>query len=402
LRLASAGGRELSGDMTVHTTLEPRLQEVARKAAQRTIEKQGVRANVKEAAVVVMKPDGAVSALIGGADYTESTFNRAIQAHRQPGSAFKPFVYLAALEAGHTPWEEADDTPVDIGGWTPTNFGGRSYGTLTLSEALAHSVNTITAQLAQTVGISAVVEAAKRCGITSKLSHNASLALGTSEVTPLELTSAYAVFASGGLKVHPYFVTEVDGADGRVLYKRQPPAPERVIAQQVNRDLTAMLYAVVTSGTGLGAALWDHEAAGKTGTTQDYHDAWFVGFTADYVTGVWVGNDDAEAMHGVTGGTLPAQIWKEVMRTAEKGMPATPLDRTAPEEATDEETAEVTGANLAPTDDEAARGAQPLPAQQEQRQERKHSPVGQFFNWLFGSPEEGEPSKPPEPKNNEN
>jgi penicillin-binding protein 1A len=401
LRLAAQGGQQLAGDMTVHTTLEPKLQETARKATQRVIEKNGKRVNVKEAAVVVMKLDGAVAAMIGGADYTESTFNRALQAHRQPGSAFKPFVYLAALEAGRTPWETAVDEPVDINGWTPTNFGGRSYGEITLTEALEHSVNTITAQLAHDIGISAVVEAAKRCGITSKLELNASLALGTSEVTPLELTSAYAVFASGGLKVHPYFVTEVDGADGRVLYKRRPPPPERVIAQHVNRDLTAMLYAVVTSGTGAGAALWDHEAAGKTGTTQDYHDAWFVGFTADYVASVWMGNDDATAMRGVTGGTLPAQIWKEVMRAAEKDLPATPLDRSPPEEALGEETAEVTGANIMPTDDEAARGAVPL-TQQEQRQERKHSAVGQLFNWLFGGSEENEQPKPPENKPGEN
>ena len=266
---ASAKGAELSGDLLVHTTLEPRVQEAAREAALKIIKgKAGIRAHASEAAVVVMKPDGAVSAMIGGADYDESTFNRATQAHRQPGSAFKPFVYLAALEAGLTPWDVRDDTPVNINGWTPTNFGGRTYGTLTLADALAHSVNTITANLAQEIGLDAVVEAAKRCGITSKLEANASLALGTSEVTPLELTGAYAAFASGGLKIAPYMVTEVDSPSGQVLYKRTTPDENRIIAEHVNKDLVAMMFGVMTEGTGRGAALWGREAAGKTGTTQ--------------------------------------------------------------------------------------------------------------------------------------
>src|SRR6185312_3530237 len=259
------------------------------------------------------------------------TFNRATQAHRQPGSAFKPFVYLAALEAGLTPWDVRDDEPVDIDGWTPTNFGGRSYGTLTLADALAHSVNTITANLAQEVGISTIVDVAARCGIQSPLEQNASLALGTSEVTPIELTTAYAAFASGGYAVEPYFVTEVDRAGGEVLYRRVAPEQQRIIAEHVDKDLVAMLYGVVSEGTGRGASLTSHEAAGKTGTTQDYHDAWFVGFTADYVASVWVGNDDSTPMKTVTGGSLPAQIWRAVMTEAEKGKKSTPLDKSSPQ-----------------------------------------------------------------------
>ena len=395
LRLASDNGtRQLNGDLTVHTTLEPKLQEAARRAAVAVIDgKQGKKAKASEAAVVMMKPDGAVAAMIGGVDYTESTFNRATQAHRQPGSAFKPFVYLAALEAGLSPWETRDDTPVYINGWAPTNFGGRSFGTLTLADALAHSVNTITVNLAQEIGIGSVVEAAKRCGIVSKLANNASLALGTSEVTPLELTSAYAAFASGGLRIRPYMVTQVDGPNGVPLYKRKTAQPERVIASHVNRDLTAMLYGVVTSGTGISAALWDHEAAGKTGTTQDYHDAWFVGFTADYVTGVWVGNDDSSPMRGVTGGTLPAAIWKDVMKTAEKDLPARALDRSPPQTAINQEALEGSGVPPVASDDESAL-AQPLPeGQQEQSTQRRHNPVGQFFNWLFGSGDSDAPPK---------
>ncbi|MDE2184138.1 MAG: PBP1A family penicillin-binding protein [Alphaproteobacteria bacterium] len=394
--LRDLAGQTLSGDVVIHTTLEPKLQEAARFAAVRVIDgKEGRHARAHQAAVVMMKTDGAIVALIGGTDYDESTFNRAVQAHRQPGSAFKPFVYLAALEAGATPWDVRTDEPVDINGWTPTNFGGRSYGTVTLADAMAHSINTVTANLAQEIGIDSVVEAAKRCGITSKLDPNASLALGTSEVTPLELTSAYAVFASGGYKVAPYMVTEVDGADGKVLFKRQAAEPDRVIAEHVDRDLTEMLYGVVTEGTGRGAALWDREAAGKTGTTQDYHDAWFVGFTTDYVTGVWVGNDDSSPMRGVTGGSLPAQIWRAAMTTAEKGLPAKPLDR-SPEQAPMDQTIDASGITPATTDDEAQ--ITPGEVQQQQQQHEPHKRgLGGLLDWLFGSDDDSAPPRNDQP-----
>jgi membrane peptidoglycan carboxypeptidase len=223
-RLVAGSGLTHASDLIVHTTLEPRLQEAARHAVAHTLDTRGGKVHASEAAVVLMKPDGAVSALIGGRDYDESVFNRATQARRQPGSAFKPFVYLAAIENGISPWDVRDDGPVDIDGWTPTNFGGRSYGTVTLADALAHSINTITAGLAQEVGITTVVDAAHRCGIVSQLDPNASLALGTSEVTPIELTTAYAAFASGGIRVWPYFVTEVDDPSKHVLYSRNASA----------------------------------------------------------------------------------------------------------------------------------------------------------------------------------
>lgn len=402
LRVASNNGqRQLSGDLTVHTTLDPHIQEAARRTARDTIaSKPAVRGNVHEAAIVVMRPDGAVVAMIGGTDYTESTFNRAIQAHRQPGSSFKPFVYLAALEAGISPWDTRDDQPVWINGWSPTNFGGRSYGTITLANAMAHSVNTIAVQLSQEVGVDAVVEAAKRCGIVSKLTPNASLALGTGEVTPLELASAYATIAAGGLKAHPYMVTEVDGADGRILYQRKYPDPERVIAEHINKDLTAMMFGVVSHGTGFSANLYDREAAGKTGTTQDYRDAWFVGFTTDYVTAVWVGNDNNAPMKGITGGTLPATMWKTVMKVAEAGLPAKPLDRSPPEEALglDDSGMTMTGVTA---DDEAAINATPqFEPREEQRQEKKKG-VGSFFNWLFGGDDDKAKNPPPQGDNDQ-
>ncbi len=330
-RLASVNGQPPSADLVVRTTLDTKLQDAARHGLNHVLAKQGRRAHAHEGAVIVMKPDGAITALIGGRDYDESVFNRATQAKRQPGSAFKPFVYLTAVENGISPWETRSDGPVDIDGWAPTNYGGRSYGTITLADALAHSVNTITAALGQEVGISNVMETAQRLGIKSPLEANASLALGTSEVTPLEMATAYAAFANGGLRVYPYMVTEVDDHSGRVLYKREPPQPQRVIASHVDRDMVAMLYGVVTQGTGRAAAIPGHEAAGKTGTTQDYRDAWFIGFTADYVACVWVGNDNNKPMRNVTGGTLPADVWKAVMTTAEQGLPAHPLDKSEPQ-----------------------------------------------------------------------
>jgi penicillin-binding protein 1A len=344
-----------------------------------------------------MKPDGAVSAMIGGVDYQDSVFNRATQAHRQPGSAFKPFVYLAALESGITPWETRDDTPVDIGGYTPTNFGGKNYGTLTLADALAHSVNTITVNLAQEVGIRKVIEAAKRVGITSPLAANASLALGTAEVTPLELTAAYAAFANGGYHVTPYMVTEVTIA-GKTVYQRTAPQPQRVIAESVDRDLTAMMYGVVANGTGGYASLHGREAAGKTGTTQDSHDAWFVGFTTDYVGAAWVGNDDSSPTRGVTGGTLPAYIWRDTMLAAEQGLPIKALDKSVrppPEELE----AMADGGTWDGADDEALSRTPGLPDDEEPQQPRRDQPrkrSGGLLGWLFGSGED-EPEPPPPP-----
>ena len=393
-KMATVNGVAPSADMIVHTTLEPKIQEAARLAALHTLNKSGKKTRTSEAAVVVMKPDGAVSAMIGGVDYQDSVFNRVTQAHRQPGSAFKPFVYLAALEAGITPWETRDDEAVDIGGYRPTNFGGKSYGTLTLADALAHSVNTITVNLAQEVGIRNVIAAAKRVGITSPLQANASLALGTAEVTPLELTAAYAAFANGGFRVSPYLVTQVDIGTKTVFVRHAPP-PQRVIEQSVNRDLTAMLYRVVINGTGGYASLHGREAAGKTGTTQDSHDAWFVGFTTDYVASAWVGNDDSSPTRGVTGGTLPAYIWRDTMLVAEQGLPLKPLDKSVEPPPEDTELM-ASGAVWDGRDDERI-VAPPtdLPAQEPEARapERRHR--GGLLGWLFGSSDDDEEAPPP-------
>ena len=397
--LATKDGVAPSADMVVHTTLEPAAQEGARLSVARTIAKSGKKSHVSEAAVVVMRPDGAVVAMIGGVDYRDSVFNRVTQAHRQPGSAFKPFVYLAALEAGLSPWETRDDTPVDINGYTPANFGGKSYGTLTLADALAHSVNTITVNLAQEIGIRKVIDAARSVGITSPLEPNASLALGTSEVTPLELTAAYAAFANGGFKVTPYMVTQVDIAN-KPVYVRKAPTLTRVIDEAVNRDLTGMLYGVVANGTGGYASLHGREAAGKTGTTQDSHDAWFVGFTTDYVAAAWVGNDDSSPTRGITGGTLPAYIWHDTMLAAEGNKPIKPLDRST-EPSDDELQTNSDGTTGVGTDDEGLSKAPTLPAGQDQnapqQQQSRRSHRGGLLGWLFGDSDDQAHPTPPAP-----
>ena len=402
-QLIASNGTASTTDLIVHTTLEPKLQEAARQAAVDVINKYSKRDRVHQAAVVMMKPDGAVSALVGGVDYDSSVFNRATQARRQPGSSFKPFVYLAAMEAGISPWDERDDEPVDINGYQPTNFGNNQYGTLTLADALAHSVNTITVMLGQEVGIDKVIGAARRLGITAPLTPTPSLALGTSEIAPLELTGAYAAFANGGYRVTPYFVTEVDQADGKPLYRREPPKLQRVIDPQVNRDMLAMMWNVIATGTGGSASLAPREAAGKTGTTQNSQDAWFMGFTTDYVTGVWVGNDDNTPTRNVTGGTLPAMIWKTAMRAAEKGLALKPLDRSPPQAPNepdffDKVFGSGNGAVQArpPVDDEAgamaAIGGQPLPDLPPSEPRRNR---GGILGWLFGSGDDDAPPPPP-------
>jgi penicillin-binding protein 1A len=324
---ADSGAREL----VVQTTLDSRLQHQAETMATDAVTRYGRKLDFGQVAMVAMKPDGAVVAMVGGADYGQSVFNRVTQAHRQPGSAFKPFVYLAALEAGITPWDSRDDQPVDIAGYQPANYHDAHYGRLQLTDALARSVNTITVNLAQEVGVARVAAAARQAGITSPLQDNASLALGTNEVTPLELTAAYGFFANGGHVVKPVLVTRIEAAATRaVVYQRSPGSSPAGLSDQLRRDMTAMLFNVVTSGTGTAARLAGREAAGKTGTTQDYRDAWFVGFTTDYVAAVWIGNDNNHPMRRVTGGSMPALLWKGLMTAAEGSAQPRPLDRTPP------------------------------------------------------------------------
>src|SRR4051794_7803732 len=321
--------RELAGtgrrDLIVRTTLDPRLQAIAENAVTDILARYGAGYRVGQGALVAMATDGAVRAMVGGRDYGRSQFNRATQAQRQPGSAFKPFVYLAGLEAGLRPQDRVVDAPIRIGNWQPHNYSNRYQGEMTLATALAQSVNTVAAQVAQRAGIARVIAIANRLGIASDLARDASLALGTNEVNLLELVSAYAPFANGGIGVLAYGISDIWDGDGKkLLYHRAGTGPGRVIAPELVGAMNQMLAGVMISGTGRSAAL-GRPAAGKTGTTQEYRDAWLIGYTADLVAGVWLGNDDNTPTNKVTGGTLPAVTWRNFMLAATRDMPVRPL-----------------------------------------------------------------------------
>jgi penicillin-binding protein 1A len=312
---------EMRSDVIVSTTIDLDLQRKAGEVVSRAIAERGERNNVSQGALVAIDGTGAIRALVGGRNYSESQFNRAVDARRQPGSAFKPFVYLAALEAGRTPETVRQDVPVRFGKWTPENYDREYRGAVTLNEALARSLNTVAAQLAMEVGPSAVIETAHRLGIKSELQPNASIALGTSEVSLLELTSAYAPFANGGLAVSPYLIRRVTTAAGDILYERGTVAAPTVVRSGEIGMMNAMLRSAIQAGTGRAAAFDTWDVAGKTGTTDNSRDALFIGYTANLITGVWYGNDDGGPMKKVTGGGLPAETFSAFMRAAHMGVP---------------------------------------------------------------------------------
>ncbi|GGD96726.1 penicillin-binding protein [Aureimonas endophytica] len=314
---------KVGGDVVVETTLDLGLERAAEKAIRDTI--QGAKQNVSQGALVAIDGTGAIRALVGGRDYADSQFNRAVDAKRQPGSAFKPFVYETALEAGWRPETIVDDAPTRIGNWSPQNYDQRYRGPVMLADALAHSLNTVAAKLTEAVGPKAVIDTATRMGVKTPLVDNASIALGTSEVTLAELTSAFAPFANGGYQASPHLINRVTDASGKVLYERPAGVPPVIVKPEIVGMMNAMLEGTVTRGTGRKAALKDWQAAGKTGTTQDFKDAWFVGYTANLTTGVWFGNDNGAPMRKVTGGTLPAAAWHQFMTAAHEGLPPMPL-----------------------------------------------------------------------------
>ena len=306
--------------LIVETTIDPRLQRVTQERLRKLLDGEGRKLRAGEGAVVVLEPrSGAVRALVGGRSYKNSPYDRALNARRQPGSAFKPFVYLAALEAGYSPNSIAIDGPVNIRGWKPANYTNTYRGKVTLRYAMAHSLNTVAVKLTATVGPGRVAQTAQRLGIRSTLHATPSLALGTSEVTLLELAGAYAPFANGGSRVLPHVITRIRSDNGAVLYKRHRSSAGQVVAPYHVGAMNDMLSTVVTRGTAKRAAIPRHPAGGKTGTTQNSRDAWFVGYTAHYVGGVWIGNDDNSAMKKVTGGSLPAELWHDIMLSAHKG-----------------------------------------------------------------------------------
>ena len=305
-------------DLIVRTTIDIRLQGTAQKALQKVLDGDGAKRNVTQGALVAMEPSGAVRSLVGGKDYTASPFNRAYQSKRQPGSSFKPFVFLAALEAGLTPDDVREDAPYEVNGWRPENYDGQYLGPITLREALSKSINTVAIRIADEVGRRKVIAVAQRLGISSPLEPNRSLPLGTSEVTLFEMTRAFAAFANNGNRVEPFAIVEVKTSDGTVLYQYRQRPPILVMNRTTLEEMNQMMYEVVQTGTGQRADLSPRQVAAKTGTSQDWRDAWFVGYTADFVGGVWLGNDDNTPMGRVVGGSLPASIWKTVMVDAHR------------------------------------------------------------------------------------
>jgi membrane peptidoglycan carboxypeptidase len=299
--------------MRVRTTLQPEIQQIAEQAVEDVLARDGAGRGVSQAALVALRPDGSVLAMVGGRNYSESQFNRAVDAQRQPGSTFKLFVYYAALRNGYSADDTIDASPVEIGRWRPENYGGQQYGRMTISKAFAHSVNSAAVRLAMTVGLDKVVQAARDLGLRAPLARVPSMALGSNEATLLDLTGTFASVRSGR-RVEPWGIAAF-GAEGTGL--RSLGAPDANTEELPYRQqLTHLLQEVVERGTGRGAALDGETVAGKTGTSQDYRDAWFIGFTETLVAGVWVGNDDRTPMKSVTGGSLPAEIWKRFVTAA--------------------------------------------------------------------------------------
>jgi len=302
-------------DIRVTTTLDASLQLRIENAVERMLAGSGVKARATQAAVVVLSHDGAIRAMVGGRSYNRSQFNRATQALRQPGSAFKTFVYLTGFEAGLSPSSTMTDGPVSIGDWKPQNIDGKYSGPMSLKTAFARSVNTVAVKVGQKAGFPKVAETARRLGITSPLNTHPSIALGAGEVTLMELTAAYGAIANGGYGVWPYGIARARDAANRTLFARSGGGPGRVVAPVVVRSMKEIMAEVVSKGSGR-AARFGRRAYGKTGTSQEFRDAWFIGFTDRLVAGVWVGNDNGAPMKKVTGGGLPARLWREVMQAA--------------------------------------------------------------------------------------
>lgn len=310
-------------DITVKTTFDPKLQRIAEKEAHAILsQKDSQKSRVTQAALMAMTPRGAVRAMVGGAKYSESQFNRVTQAKRQTGSIFKYFVFLAALEKGYTLGSQLSDGPIRLGKWQPKNYGWRSRGLLSLQDAFAYSVNTVTIRLAKDIGFKAISGLAHRVGLLSPQPRDLTLALGSGDASLFEMTAAYACVANHGFQVWPYGVQEIyETHSKKSLYKRRHQGDARVLSPQVVKASLSLLQSVMRYGTGRKSTL-DRPCAGKTGTSQNYKDAWCVGFTPDLITGVWMGNDDNTSMKKITGGKLPAKLWHHFMAKAHQGLPA--------------------------------------------------------------------------------
>ncbi len=313
-------------DIIVDTTIDLSMQRAAENALRTAIADNRSKLGVSQGAIVTMDTAGAIRTLVGGADYGKSQFNRAAYAKRQPGSAFKPFVYLAALEAGLTPETVRQDQPIRFKGWAPKNYTNKHYGPVNLTQALSMSLNTVAARLVYEVGAKKVIHTAKRLGVSSELKPNLSISLGTSEVTPLEIAGAYVPFSNGGYGVLPHIIRRIRTVDGKLLYSRKGDGPGRVMDRRHVGQMNRMMSETLMTGTGKKAQLADYRpAGGKTGTSQDFRDAWFIGYTGNLTTAVWLGNDDNSPTKKATGGSLPATVWKETMERSHKDIPVANL-----------------------------------------------------------------------------
>ena len=311
----------------VRTALDPSLQKASEAALEQSLTEFGRDYHVSQGGVVLMEPNGTLRAMVGGRDYGASQFNRSTDALRQPGSSFKPFVYTVALMNGYKPSTIVQDAPICLGNWCPQNYGRSYMGSITLKTALQHSLNTVAVRLAQKFGRQNIVDLAHKMGLRTPLPISAPLPLGAAEVTLFDMTTAYCVFANGGESVYPHAVVEMRIGNGDVVwrYDRDAPKPVRIIPTPQLHDINDMLNNVVENGTGRRARLVNSKVAGKTGTTNAYRDAWFMGFTGNYVGGVWFGNDDYSQMNKMTGGSLPAMTWQKVMAFAHKDAEIKPI-----------------------------------------------------------------------------
>jgi penicillin-binding protein 1A len=368
---------DIHQDVVVQTSIDWDLQKQAEFLVREMVAKNGPSRHFSQGALVALDPDGSVRAMVGGVDYEASQYNRAITAKRQSGSAFKPMVYLTALERGYTPDTIVDDDPFTYNGWSPQNDNNKYLGQIPLRTALAYSINSVAARLAVDVGPQAIVDTAMRMGISSQLQAVPSIALGTQGVSLLELTAAYAPFANGGNGVIANVITKISTPDGKVLYQNTQSGPGQVVAPDKVGMMNNMLSTVVDIGTGRGARLDGWQIAGKTGTSQKGRDALFIGYSSHMVTGVWLGNDD-DTPTTLTGGSVPASIWSQFMTVAHKGITPTPLPGSytpSPEDLQAE----------ADLQQQAAQGTdQPPVDQQAAPPAHKGKSIGDIINGMFG------------------
>lgn len=312
--------------LNVTVSYNPRLQKFATETVGTMLRENGDAKGVTQSALVTMENDGRVLAIVGGRDYGESQFNRATDALRQPGSSFKPFVFATAMMNGYRPDTIVADRPIRMGNWQPQNYNRRYAGNITLTTALVRSINTIPVRLANSISRKAIVDTARAMGLTTDLPESSPMPLGVAEVRVIDMASAYASMANGGLLATPYTVLKIEGTSGAVLYERDAEAtPKRVLPEQAVEDMNGILHQVTTKGTGRRAQIENVKAAGKTGTTQAYRDAWFVGYTGNFTTAVWYGNDDYSPTNRLTGGNLPAMTWQQIMTEAHKGKTTFPM-----------------------------------------------------------------------------